>query len=191
MAEVNNARDQREDVKHEEPAKTKGELVARNAASPTPFGIPQATFAEQMKQGFPGMINRMVDYNAVTRSAEGANIPACRAVSQSAVADISCVLGGTLAQFLGITILDPTNIFPVGTTIPDGGYAQYMNVGVLTKGEIFATATVATASGDPVHFDTATGVLTNTGVIGPVVGARWKHTRLANELNVIQLGIQR
>ena len=62
---------------------------------------------------------------------------------------------------------------------------------ILTKGEIFATATVATNAGDPVHFGATDGVLTNTGGIGPVPGARWKHTRPANELNVVQLGIQR
>ena len=96
MAEVN----QREDVRngereHQEPAKSKGELIARNAAEITPFGVPQATFAEQMREGIPGTINRMVDYNAITRSAEGGTIPCCRAVSQSLASDIGCVIGGT------------------------------------------------------------------------------------------------
>jgi hypothetical protein len=190
MAEVN----QRDDVRqHEEPAKTKGELIARNAQSPvvSPAAVVQATFPEQMKQGFPGMINRMVDYNAVTRSAEGGPIPACRAVSQSTAADVGAIIGGSVASFIGITILDPTNVYPIGTTVPDGGYAQYTNMGVLTKGEIFAVATVPTLAGDPVHFGAADGVLTNTGGVGPVPGARWKHARPANELNVVQLGIQR
>ena len=194
MADVN----QREDTRqHEEPAKTKGELVARNAqqlASVTPFAVTQSTFPEQMRQGFPGMINRMVDYNAVTRSVEGSattGVAAPRAVSQSLASDIGCTLGGTLVGFVGITILDPTNVWPVGSTVPAENYAQYFNCGVLTKGEIFATATVPTLAGDPVHFGAADGVLTNTGGIGPVVGARWKYARLANELNVVQLGIQR
>jgi hypothetical protein len=193
MAEVN----QRDDVRegqHEEPAKTKAELVARNAQAlvgATPHAVTQATFPEQMKQGFPGMVNRMVDYNAVTRSAENANMAACRAVSQSVASDIGCVIGGTVAGFVGITILDPTGIWPIGSSVPDGGTAQYFNVGVLTKGEIFATATVITAAGDPVHFGAADGILTNTGAVGPIPGARWKYSRPANELNVVQLGIQR
>ena len=191
MAEVS----QRDDVKHEEPAKNKGELVARNAqqlAQVSPYAVVQSTFPEQMRQGFPGMINRMVDYNAVTRSVEGATpIAPARAVSQSTAADINCLLGGTVAAFVGITILDPTNVYPVGSSVPDGGYAQYFNVGVLTKGEIFATATVPTLAGDPVHFGAVDGVLTNTGAVGPVPGARWKYSRPANELNVVQLGIQR
>jgi hypothetical protein len=149
----------------------------------------QTTFPETMRQGFPGMVNRMVDYNAVTRNcATAAGIPAARAVSQGA-ADIDAVIGGTVVAFLGITIMDPTVLHPNPST-PDV-YPQYSNMGILTKGEIFATATVATTAGDPVHFGAADGILTNTGGIGPVVGARWKHTRLANELNVVQLGIQR
>ena len=93
--------------------------------------------------------------------------------------------------FIGITILDPTVVVPLGSAVPLEFTPQYQNIGVLTKGEIFITATVATASGDPVHFGAADGVLTNTGGIGPVVGARWKYTRPANELNVVQLGVQR
>jgi hypothetical protein len=189
---------QREEVQHEEPAKTKGELIARNAtqlaANVSPFAVVQSTFPEQMRQGFPGMVNRMVDYNAVTRSVEGSavsGVAPARAVSQSLASDIGCTIGGTLKDFVGITILDPTIIQVIGSTVPPESYPQYANCGVLTKGEIFATATVPTVTGDPVHFGAADGVLTNTGGIGPVVGARWKHTRPANELNVVQLGIQR
>jgi hypothetical protein len=191
--------DQKEDVrrdeKHEEPAKTKGELVARNAQQLheiSQHSVPQATFPEQMRQGLPGMINRMVDYNAVSRSVEGATpIAAPRAVSQSTASDIGALLGGSVTGFVGITILDPTLVNFVGSTVPADAYAQYVTCGVLTKGEIFATATVATTAGDPVHFGATDGILTNTGGIGPVPGARWKHTRPANELNVVQLGIQR
>jgi hypothetical protein len=193
MADVRE--DQRNDQKEEVPT-TKKELVARNehqAVEITPFGVPQSTFPEQMKQGLPGMVNRMVDYNAVTRSVEtpAGGIPACRAVSQSTASDIGCLIGGTVNAFVGITILDPTIITVVGSGLAPETYPQYFNCGVLTKGEIFATATVVTAAGDPVHFGATDGVLTNTGAIGPIPGARWKHSRPANELNVVQLGIQR
>jgi hypothetical protein len=193
MAEVS----QREDVRQEEPAKTKGELIARNAqqlVGASPYAVVQSTFPEQMRQGFHGMVNRMVDYNAATRSVEGSaatGVAPGRAVSQSLASDIGCTLGGTVKDFVGITILDPTLVQFVGSTVPAENYAQYQNCGVLTKGEIFITATVATVTGDPVHFGAADGVLTNTGGIGPIVGARWKYTRPANELNVVQLGIQR
>lgn len=150
----------------------------------------QTTFPETMRQGLPGMVNRMVDYNEVTRSAEAVAIPACRAVSQGA-SDIGCALGGTAAGFIGITTLDPTVVPAVGVSVPDGGYPPYNNVGVLTKGEMFATATTAVTAGDGLFFVAATGVLTNVGTDVAVAGGRWKYTRLANELNVVQLGIQR
>ena len=155
------------------------DLVTQRETGITPFHVTQSTFPETMKQGVPGMINRMVDYNVVTRSVEGpaGGMPAARAVSQSTAYDINCALGGTVVAFVGITVLDPTNIHPVGSAVPLDAYAQYTNCGVLTKGEIFATATVITAAGDPVHFGAADGILTNTGGIGPVVGARWKYSQ--------------
>ena len=148
----------------------------------------QTTFNETMRQGVPGMVNRMVDYNAVTRNcATAAGMLPARAVSQGAT-DIDAVIGGTLVGFLGITILDPTI---VNLAAPDT-YPQYSNVGILTKGEIFAAAVVAVTAGDPVHFVAADGTLTNTGAIGPIPGARWKYTRATpGDLNVVQLGIQR
>ena len=191
MADVNQREDVRNDEReHQEPAKTKKELIARNAAEITPFGVPQATFAEQMREGIPGMINRQVDYNSVTRSAEGSPIPCMRAVSQSTASDVGCIIGGSAAGFVGITILDPTNVYPVGTSIPDGGYAQYFNVGVLTKGEMFATCGAPTLAGDPLSFTAVDGTLLNTGGV-VVPGGRWKYARAANALNVVQLGIQR
>jgi hypothetical protein len=153
----------------------------------------QTTFSETMRQGLPGMINKMVLYNAVSRNCSvAAGIPAARAVSQSAINEVDATIGGTLAAFLGITILDPTIVSPTtGTPLADGVYPQTTEIGILTQGEIFATSVVATTIGDPVHFVAVDGTLTNTGAIGPIPGARWKFTRLAGELNVVQLGIQR
>src|SRR4029077_13920112 len=140
----------------------------------------QTTFPETMKAGLPGMINRMVDYNAVSRSCDTpAGIPPARAVSQGTW-DGGAILGGTLNGFLGISILDPTVVVPVGVVLADCVYAQYTELGVLTKGEIFAIAAagVATNAGDPLSFVAADGTLTNTGGV-VVPGARWKYTRAA------------
>jgi hypothetical protein len=157
----------------------------------TPYGIPQSTFPERMREGLPGMVNRMVLYNSISRNcATVAGIPYCRAVSQSATEPADAVIGGTLAGFLGITILDPTLVHFTSGMAPET-YAQTMEMGVLTQGQIFAQATVATVAGDPVHFGAADGVLTNTGGIGPIPGARWVYSKNANELNSIILGIQR
>ena len=144
-----------------------------------------------MRAGLPGMINRMVDYNAVSRNcATAAGIPAARAVSQG-TRDEDAVIGGTANGFLGITIYDPTLVYPTTTVVADGVYAQYTEMGILTKGEIFACCVVACAAGDPLSFVAADGTLTNTGAV-VVPGGRWKYTRATpGDLNVLQLGIQR
>ena len=152
--------------------------------------VVQSEFPEHMRAGIPGMINRMVDYNAVTRSAENTQVPACRAVAQSLDSDIGAVLGGPLQQFVGITILDPTIIVPTHSGVPVDTYPPYANMGVLTKGEIFAIADVPTTAGDPVYYEAATGILKNLAGIGPVPGASWKYTRGPGELNAVKLGIQ-
>lgn len=163
-------------------------------ATPTDVIAPrvvQSEFPERMRPGVPGMINRMVDYNAVTRSAEDIAVPACRAVCQSLQSDIGAVLGGPLAQFVGITILDPTLIVPLTVSgVPIDAYPPYTNMGVLTKGEMFAIADVPTTAGDPLYYEAATGILKNLGAAGPVPGGRWKYTRGPGELNVVQLGVQ-
>jgi hypothetical protein len=186
VPDVINARQEIVEVEHKN-------LIERQEAGITPFHVPQATFPEVIKQGIHGMVNRMVDFNTVTKSVEApaAGMAAGRAVSQSAAYDINCVLGGTLKDVIGITILDPTNIAFIGSTVPVDATPQYFNIGVLTKGELFITASVITVAGDPVHFGAADGILTNVGGVGPIVGARWKYSRPANELNVVQLGIQR
>lgn len=194
MAEVN----QKEDVRKEDTERrdleivrnSRGELVARDVGI-EPRSVPQTTFNSTMREGLPGMVNRMVDYNAVSRSCDSAaGIPAARAVSQSTSWDGGCVLGGTLNGFLGLSILDPTLIVPLGVAAPET-YQQFNEIGILTKGEMFATAPVAVLAGDPVSFVAVDGTLTNTGGV-VIPGARWKYARpTPGDLNVVQLGIQR
>jgi hypothetical protein len=69
-------------------------------------------------------------------------------------------------------------------------YPPFTNMGVLSKGEMFATADVPTTAGDPLYYEATTGILKNLGALGPVPGGRWKYTRGPNELNVVQLGVQ-
>lgn len=156
-----------------------------------PQAVVQSTFPDTMRAGIPGMVNRMVDYNAISRSCDtAAGIPAARAVSQGSW-DGGAVLGGTANGFLGISILDPTLVIPAGSGLAPETYPQYNELGILTKGEIFATAPVAVVAGDPLSFVAADGTLTNTGGV-VVPGGRWKYTRATpGDLNVVQLGIQR
>jgi hypothetical protein len=157
-----------------------------------PHGVPQEEFPSTMKPGVHGMINRMVDYNAVTRTAQDAPIGVGCAVTQSTAEDGGALAGGAVNSFVGITILDPTIVQPTtAAALPPNTYPQYASMGVLTKGEIFIQQdTVATLPGEPVFYDIASGVLSNAGGAGPIPGARWKYNRPAGGLNVVQLGIQ-
>jgi hypothetical protein len=162
----------------------------RDVVAVQPQAVAQSTFNDTMRQGVPGMVNRMVDYNAISRSCDtAAGIPAARAVSQSTTWDGGAVIGGTANGFLGLTILDPTLINPV--SVAPETYMQYNEMGILTKGEMFAGCVVACVAGDPVSFVAVDGTLTNTGGV-VIPGARWKYTRATpGDLNVVQLGIQR
>lgn len=198
MADVNQKeRDQTEAQKTERNdlevvRNSRGELVAKQGKDVgiTPYSVPQATFPSVIREGLPGMINRMVDYNAISRSCDTvAGIPPARAVSQGTW-DGGCVIGGTLNGFLGLSILDPTLVVPIGVTPPET-YQQYNEIGILTKGEMFACCVVACVAGDPLSFVAVDGTLTNTGAV-VVPGGRWKYTRATpGDLNVVQLGIQR
>ena len=172
--------------------KTQSELIARNAKELTcnALRVPQTTFPEQMAAGHPGMVNRMVDYNAVTRSAEvdGNRIAACRAVSQSTTSDIGASLAAPSSAFSA----SPSSIRPTWfRSAPQCRmtYPRYINVGVLTKGEIFATATVRDRWRATRCISARRMACSPTpAASGPVVGARWKYARPANELNVISAG---
>lgn len=157
-----------------------------------PQSVVQATFPSTIREGVPGMVNRMVDYNAVSRSCDTPpGIPACRAVSQSTAWDGGCIIGGSASAFLGLSILDPTIVVPAGSGLSPDTTPRYGELGILTKGEMFATAPVAVLGGDPVSFIATDGTLTNTGGV-VIPGARWKYTRPnPGDLNVVQLGIQR
>jgi hypothetical protein len=178
----------------EEAATHKSTDVARKEGRDVvvaPQSVPQSTFPSTMREGIPGMINRMVDYNAISRSCDTATgIPPARAVSQGTW-DGGCVIGGTANGFLGLSILDPTLVQPTGFVGSFDSYQQYNEVGILTKGEMFAGCAVACVAGDPVSFVAVDGTLTNTGGV-VIPGARWKFTRpTPGDLNTVQLGIQR
>jgi hypothetical protein len=146
----------------------------------------QTTYSENMRAGLPGLVVGS-DYDIDTGNCEtAAGLAFGIAVSQGA-ADKGVIIGGTRAGFRGITVRDVT----LESDQLDK-YAQYQNVGVLTRGKIWVTVAAAVAAHDPVHFVAATGVLTNTGAEGPVNGARYVTSAAINGLALVELkGYQR
>jgi hypothetical protein len=141
----------------------------------------QSAYTDAMRPGLEGQVATMNLYDADTRICEtAAGIGFGKAVSQG-TADKGAVIGGALADFIGVTIRDITQ------DNADDEYKQNASMGVLTRGYIWVKPSVAVTAGDPVHYVSATGVFTNTGDIGPIVGARYETSAGADELAQISL----
>jgi hypothetical protein len=140
----------------------------------------QTTYDERIGVPRAGTIGGS-DFNTKTGIVEtAAGIAAGLAVSQG-VADKGVVIGGLLVDFLGVSVRDIT--LGAETDV----YPQYKNLGYISRGQIWVVASVAVAADDPVHYVQATGAFTNTGAIGPIVGARWVTSAASGERALIEL----
>lgn len=127
---------------------------------------PQTSYTERHGFAYEGMVADMVTGNTITRSCETvAGIGFGKAVSQGA-ADRGAILGGTIAQFLGITIRDITLIHPTNGIGTVDKYSRYENMGIRSLGQIWCVAGANLVAGDPVHFAPASGALSNAGGAG-------------------------
>lgn len=142
----------------------------------------QSAYTENIPAGLPGMLAFNQPAMVDTRICEtAAGIGFGLAVGQG-TDDKGAVLGGALADFVGITVRDVT--LPVGQT---DKYAQYNNMAVLSEGDIWVTVGADVDAGDVVHYDATTGVLTNTGGSGPIVGARYMTSAASGGLARVRL----
>lgn len=146
------------------------------------MAVVQSTYNERQPAAVAGMIANMNGSKVDTRIIEtAAGIGFGLAVSQGS-ADKGAVIGGALADFVGLTVRDVTLVHAT----PDK-YAQYDNAGIMSEGDMWVTAGAAVSAGDPVHYNATTGALSNTGGSGPVVGARWMTSAASGELAVVRL----
>lgn len=135
----------------------------------------QSEYTNYIKAPSPGTLTGSGEtIDSITGNAETDGIPFGRAVSEGNVAvygDNAVILGGSLAGFVGVSVKDIT----LGTRAVGevDQYHRYDNVGVLQRGMIWVEPAVAVVANDPVHFDAATGIFTNTGGLGPIKGAKW------------------
>ena len=130
--------------------------------------IVQRTYAPQQRPAVVGDLADMTGWDAITRIVEtAAGVGYGLAVSIGANSDKGCVLGGS--KFLGITLRDITlipgsTIDPMYSGIPPTTpdiYPQYFNAGVLTRGRIWVAAGAKVAAGDPLFYNTTSGLFTN------------------------------
>jgi hypothetical protein len=144
----------------------------------------QTTYNEGMVDNSPGTIAGNFD-NA--RSSIGTcetetGIGFGLAVGRGADSDRGTVIGGPLTGFRGCSIKDSTLDVANGDK-----YMPPNSMGVLESGEIWVEPAVAVDINDPVHYVQATGVWTNTGGVGPVLGARWKTSCAQGGRAILQL----
>jgi hypothetical protein len=137
----------------------------------------QTSYSERIAPPMPGVLAGNYDNARVaTGIAETAapGIPFGRAVAQGTLSDQGRLLGAaSLALFRGVSVRDVTLRGDVATANLDA-YQPTNSMSCLESGEIWVEPAVAVAVTDPVHFVAATGIFTNTGGIGPIVGAKWK-----------------
>lgn len=141
----------------------------------------QSTYAATHTRWVEGMVLNMEPNVIVSRVAEDAEGIGFGKVAVQGTADNQVVDSEATVKFCGIAVLD--------TTRPTGKYEQYDNVGVMKKGVIVVTASVAVAVGDPVYYVPATGVLTNSASGNTLIaGAQWDTSTSGAALAALRLG---
>lgn len=128
--------------------------------------VVQTTYRPQLAPGVVGLVAQEEQYNINTRICEtAAGIGFGLAVSQGTASDKGALLGGS--AFIGITVRDVTldriPINPLSSTeFAADTYPQYGNMGVLDFGVIWVMANNDVSAGDPLYYDTTTGLLGNS-----------------------------
>lgn len=144
----------------------------------------QTTYSENIPIALSGMLadgdNSVDTYVVETAAGIGFGL----AVSQG-TADGQCLIGAAAATgFIGVTVRDKT--------VPNGvdTFAQYDNVGVCQRGEIWVTTGGTVAAGGDVTFASTTGVLSSAATSGTqfaIAGARWRTSASSGGLALLSL----
>ncbi|MCD0280468.1 DUF2190 family protein [Xanthomonas melonis] len=143
----------------------------------------QTTYPDTQPVATVGAQATMIPATIISRDVEDvAGIGFGKAVAQGAAAKGITAFGGANLKYVGITLLDRSatglDLFP-----------QRASARVITKGDIWVTASVAVAAGDPVYI-TAAGAFTNVATNNTAItGARWDtSTTAAGQLAVVRIG---
>ena len=143
----------------------------------------QSNYLAQHARWVEGMVLDMEPSVVITRVVETAAGIGFGKVAQRGTADNQCKVSSASPKYLGITVLDNTQ---VGATADL--YPQYANAAIMTKGVVVVQASVAVAQGDPVYFIPATGVLTNVSTSNQLIpNAAWETTTAGAGLAAVRL----
>lgn len=144
----------------------------------------QDTYGVVHAAGLEGMVANSEPCVVVSRVVEGSGGIGFGKVAQRGTLDNQIKVSSASPKYLGITVLDPTQ---VGGTLDT--YPQYATAAVMTKGVIWVVASVAVVPGDLVYFVPATGVLTNVATSNQIIAnATWDSTAGIGALAKVRLG---
>lgn len=147
----------------------------------------QTTYQENLDAARAGMIAGS-DFDVETGNVEtAAGIGFGLAVAQGTLSDNGIILGGTTTTFRGVSVRD------IAAGAEQDENAQYQNIGVLVRGEIWVTVSSDVAANAAVYFTAADGIFTDvSGGNVLVKGARFVTSALNGGLAKIKLsGLQR
>lgn len=138
----------------------------------------QTSINERMRKAVAGQRATMLPAAFISRSVESAagigfGLPVGRGTG-----DNQCILWTTGAKFLGITVRERSINIETGAD----KFAQYEAARIMTKGDIWVTASVAVADGDPVYLVAATGLFTNVDTGNVAINAVFDSTAGIGEL---------
>ncbi|WP_290688391.1 MULTISPECIES: structural cement protein Gp24 [unclassified Haematobacter] len=114
----------------------------------------------------------------VSRNVETAEGIGFGKVAVQGTADRQIKVAAAGASFIGVTVLDPTQL--------QDSYPQYATARVRTKGPVVVVASVAVSAGQTAYFVPATGVLTNVASGNTQVG-KFETSASAGGLAVLNL----
>lgn len=131
----------------------------------------QTNYLERQPRWAAGHVPDMRQSTRVTKSVEevlgiGFGLAVGRGDTD---AERGAKLAGTLEDFIGVSMRDPTQDIDNADK-----YGRYGGISVITSGPIVVVVTGAPTTEDPVHFNATTGVFASSGGTGPVLGARWE-----------------
>jgi len=151
------------------------------------MAVVQSTYSENIRQAVPGLLANMTNWNADTRHVEtAAGIGFGLACGQGAAERGARLAAAAATGFVGISLRD--------VAVAAGNSDKYLKedaMSVLTQGDIWVTVGGDVVAGQPVTFNSTTGVLSATAASGTqftIAGARWMTSASNGALAIVRLG---
>lgn len=142
----------------------------------------QTTYSSNISAGVIGAQATELPATIISRNVETAAGLAFGVAAAQGTADKGVIAFTTGGKFVGITLRDES-------AFGDGLFPQNSEARIITKGDVWVTASVAVAAGDAVYLVAATGLFTNVSTSNVAIpNARFDTTAAAGALAVVRLG---